>query len=196
MLAAIRLQPVNSVLYDMSGVTSEECCNAFVGSWVKIFGLPGNAISTENGPAFIGQLWKWVPEALGKALFTKPPNHYASLGGLERQHRTLTPGIKVVLRGMGDKFCNREMEALPLVLLARKCRYQPNLGVKPVDLTLGGCVSLPGDLWAMSLQTTRTLASSWRTSGPKLTASQYKLHTTIRSQPPTKQLRFYQNWPA
>ena len=63
-------------------------------------GPPGNAVSTDNGPYFLLQMWKDVHGMLGKlsnTLSTTPPNHDAGLRIVERQYHTLKAGIKARL---------------------------------------------------------------------------------------------------
>ena len=60
----------------------------------------------------------------------------------------------------------------------------------PVELTLGGCINLPGDLVShIDPSKNADLGISWGTSGQKSIGSQYKLHTTVRSQHSCHQLR-------
>ena len=69
-----------------------------------------------------------------------------AIGMLERQHRPLKDSLKAAIEEMGDKYQDRWMEFLPLVLLGRRTAYQPDLGASASELTFGLNLKIPGQL--------------------------------------------------
>ena len=47
-----------------------------------------------------------------------------AIGTLERQHRPLKDSLKAAIEDMGEKYQDRWMEFLPLVLLGRRTAFQ------------------------------------------------------------------------
>ena len=129
----------------MATATADSCCQAFIQQWIPKFGLPTKAWS-DNGASFVANMWTKLHEKLGTLVQYTPPYHSASLGGVERQHRTLKSGLKTALLDMGNKYQNLWYDALPWVLLGQRSTLQPTLGTSPAQLVLGGCPKLPGDL--------------------------------------------------
>ena len=70
----------------MPEATSDNCCKAFLRGWVQHFGLPSRAQS-DNGNAFVSNLWRDLHQTLGIKVDYTPPYHSASLGAIERKQR-------------------------------------------------------------------------------------------------------------
>ena len=129
----------------MSEQTSSAVCNAFLQNWIPRFGIPSE-IQSDNGSSFVARLWQDLNSTLGNIITFTPPNHAASLGGLERLHRDLKIGLKTALYKMADVHGNQWYSALPWTLLGRRTAFQPDLGATPAELVLGQLPKIPGDL--------------------------------------------------
>ena len=77
----------------MTEATADSCSLAFQRGWMQRFGLPTVATS-DNGNAFISNLWADLHKALGVHVAFTPPYHASSLGGVERQHKDLKAGLR------------------------------------------------------------------------------------------------------
>ena len=129
----------------MKESTAQEVCKTFVRGWVPTFGLP-TEITSDNGSCFIARLWKDLNATLGTIVNFTPPNHAASLGGLERLHRDLKVGLRASLHHMADTNGSKWMSCLPWTLLGRRTAYQPDLQTSPAEVVLGQMPKIPGDL--------------------------------------------------
>ena len=69
-----------------------------------------------------------------------------SIGMLERQHRPLKDSLKAAIEDMGQKYQDRWVEYLPLVLLGRRTAYQPDLNASSAELTFAMNLKIPGQL--------------------------------------------------
>ena len=69
-----------------------------------------------------------------------------SVGMLERQHRSIKESLKAAIEDMGEKYQDRWIDYLPLVLLGRRTALQPDVGASPSELALGTNVRIPGQL--------------------------------------------------
>ena len=65
---------------------------------------------------------------------------------LERQHRSIKDSLKAAIEDMGQKYQDRWMDYLPLVLLGRRTSLQPDIGASPSELTFGTNVRIPGQV--------------------------------------------------
>ena len=124
--------------------SAEEVCDAFL-QWTSRFGLCGAAFS-DNGNAFVSNLFKGVLEKLGIEIKFAPAYHAATNGLIERKHQDIKNSLKAALVAMGNTHRDKWMDALPWVMLGRRMSYQPNLDASSAQLVLGMSPRIPGQL--------------------------------------------------
>ena len=147
----------------MAESTSKACTEAFIQGWIPRFGIPCEAVS-DNGPAFVSQIWKGLHEALGTIVTYTPHLHPQSLGSLERQHADIKSGLRCALYQMNDRYGDKWLTALPWTLLARRTAYQPELDTSPAEIVLGQTPRVPGDLVENEGEQLTTLLDRLRTN--------------------------------
>ena len=91
--------------------SSEEVADAFL-QFVSRFGLPGVAVS-DNGNAFVSNLFKDVLKNFGVEVRFTPAYHAATNGAIERKHQDIKNSLKAVLLQMGTDLRDQWYKALP-----------------------------------------------------------------------------------
>ena len=124
--------------------SSEEVADAFL-QFVSRFGLPGVAVS-DNGNAFVSNLFKDVLENFGVEVRFTPAYHAATNGAIERKHQDLKNSLKAVLLQMGTDHRDQWYKSLPWVLLGQRVRFQPNLDASSAQMVLQMSPKIPGQL--------------------------------------------------
>ena len=124
--------------------TAEEVSNAFL-QYISRFGLPSVACS-DNGNAFISNLFQDVLKNFGVEVKFTPAYHAATNGAIERKHQDIKNSLKAVLVQMGNEHRDQWFKALPWVLLGQRVRYQPNLDASSAQMVLQMSPRIPGQL--------------------------------------------------
>ena len=107
--------------------SSSEAASAFLHHWLALFGVP-TQVTSDNGASFVANVWRDMMTKLNIKVSYSALYRPQAIGMLERQHRPLKDSLKAAIEEMGDKYQDRWMEFLPLVLLGRRTAYQPDLG--------------------------------------------------------------------
>ena len=125
--------------------TSEAAAAAFLHHWLALFGVPSR-VTSDNGASFISNLWKDMMAKLNIKVQYSASYRPQAIGMLERQHRSIKDSLKAAIEDMGQKYQDRWMDYLPLVLLGRRTSLQPDVGASPSELTFGTNVRIPGQI--------------------------------------------------
>ena len=128
----------------MASASSSECCRALM-EWVSRFGLCQAAIS-DNGNSFVSNLYKDIMATFNIKVHFTPNYHPASNGAIERRHQTIKNALKASLIDMGNHHGDKWADALPWVLMGKRCAFQPDLGTSASILAFGRSPLLPGQL--------------------------------------------------
>ena len=142
----------------LAEANANTCSDAFLAQWVSRFGLPDTVVS-DNGNTFISQIWTKINENLGNIVSYTPLYHPASLGSLERQHRTLKTSLKAALLQMGDRHGQNWLPMLPWILLGQRTAFQPELGTSAAEMVFGSTPKIPGDLAGADLDLDKDIPS-------------------------------------
>ena len=113
--------------------------------YVSRFGLPLRAFS-DNGNAFVANLFQDVMRTFNIKVNFSPAYHAATNGAIERQHQTIKNSLKACLVDMGNVHKDKWHQALPWVLLGKRCQYQPHLDASAAQLVLGKSPIIPGQI--------------------------------------------------
>ena len=129
----------------MKEASSEAAASAFMHGWLGLFGVPSK-LTSDNGGSFSANLWKDIMAKLNIEVTYSPLYRPQAVGMLERQHRSLKDSLKAAIEDMGQKYQDKWMDFLPLVLLGRSASLQPDIGASPSEMTFGTNVKIPGQL--------------------------------------------------
>ena len=128
----------------MTSPTSAEVCQGFL-QWVSRFGVPKVAIS-DNGNTFVANLYKDLMKQFNIEVKFTPMYHAATNGAIERRHQTIKNSLKAALVDMGNTHGDRWMQALPWVLMGKRCAFQADYDTSASILAFGRSPLLPGQL--------------------------------------------------
>ena len=101
---------------------------------------------SDNGNAFIANLFKDLMENFGITVSFTPAYHPQTNGAVERKHQDIKNALKASLVEMGNVHRDKWMKALPWVLLGLRVKYQPNLDASAAQMVLGMAPRIPGTM--------------------------------------------------
>ena len=130
--------------YPLARDSAEEVCQGFI-QWTSRYGLCQAAFS-DNGNAFVSNLFKGLLESFNVEVKFSPAYHAATNGLIERKHQDLKNSLKAALVDMGNTERDKWMDALPWVMLGRRVAFQPNLCASSAQLVFGMSPRIPGQL--------------------------------------------------
>lgn len=111
--------------------SAQATADAFLHTWVCRFGVPA-VIVTDNGKAFIGEVFERLASALGCRHIRSAVHHPEGNAAVESLHRDLAR----YLRHMTPE-STPFADALPLALMAHRCTVHGTTGESPFYLTFG-----------------------------------------------------------
>ena len=131
----------------LTGITADECINAFIRHWVSLFGCPEH-IYTDRGKQFTSNLWLKMCHHLGSKSHQSTAYHPQAQGIVERLNRTLKTSLKC------QEDASQWYDRLPWVMLALRNMPKQDLSDStPSELVFGQPVRLPGEFFEESSAT-------------------------------------------
>ena len=130
--------PIAIPLVDIS---AQSVCEAFTYGWIAHFGVPAT-ITTDRGSQFSSSTFQQLTKTWGVKVLMTTPYHPEANGLVERLHRRL----KESLIALGSEQPNDWFWKLPMVLLAIRTTFKPDLGASPADLVYGEGLAIPGEI--------------------------------------------------
>ena len=130
--------PIAIPLVDIS---AQSVCEAFTYGWIAHFGVPAT-ITTDRGSQFSSATFQQLTKTWGVKVIMTTPYHPEANGLVERLHRRL----KEALIALGSEQPNDWFWKLPMVLLAIRTTFKPDLGASPADLVYGEGLAVPGEI--------------------------------------------------
>ena len=125
----------------LSGITAEECVDAFIRHWVSWFGCPTD-IYSDRGRQFTSSLWADMCCHLGAKTHQSTAYHPQAQGLVERLNRTLKTSLKC------HENPSEWFDQLPWTVLALRNMPKEDLAnSSPSELTFGEPVRLPGEFF-------------------------------------------------
>ena len=121
-------------------ITAETVAQAFVGSWIALFGIP-STISTDRGRQFDLYLWNELMQLLGSKSILTTAYHPSSNGLVEPLHPQLKAALKAHMTP------SHWSEKLPLVLLGIRSTLKEDLHGTATKLVYGTTLRLPGEFF-------------------------------------------------
>lgn len=122
----------------MESQTADSCANAFGLFWVSRFGAP-TVITSDQGRAFVSDIWSRVAKALGARHAFTSPYHPQANGMVERFHRRLKEAFRARLENRADW-----PDHLPWVLLGLRAAVVADTESSPAEMVYGRALALPG----------------------------------------------------
>lgn len=122
----------------LADIEAKTVAKALLNSWIANFGVP-HEITTDQGRQFESQLFNELAKLCGTKHIRTTAYHPQANGLIERFHRTFKAALKCHDSSWTD--------ALPLVLLGLRSTYKPDLNASPAEMLFGQTVSLPGDFF-------------------------------------------------
>ena len=126
-------------------ISAETVARALVTHWISRYGVP-LSITTDRGAQFTSQLWTQLNQLMGTERRPTTAYHPQSNGLVERFNRDL----KTALTTMDDP--TNWTDHLPLILLALRSQYKPDLKATSAEAVYGCTLRLPHDMVDGSLE--------------------------------------------
>ena len=125
------------VAIPMKGITSKDCCKAFINGWIQYYGTPSVIIS-DRGRQFISCLWEELCNMLGSTHKMTTSYHPQSNGMVERFHRQLKASLMAKLDSN-----EAWVDVLPIIMLGIRNAAKQDLGVSAAQIMYGQPLRLP-----------------------------------------------------
>ena len=130
--------PAAIPIHDMS---AETVVDALAYGWISSFGVP-KAITTDRGSQFTSTIWGQLLQTWGIESHHTTAYHPEANGLVERLHRRMKEALVALCEDARDQWYWR----LPMVLLAIRTTFKPDVGASPADLVYGEGLAVPGDI--------------------------------------------------
>ena len=122
-------------------MTTESVVDAIAHGWIASFGVP-KTITTDRGSQFTSAIWRQLLDTWGIENRQTTAYHPEANGLVERLHRRM----KEALKAMCEDARNQWYWRLPMVLLAIRTTFKPDVGASPADLVYGEGLAVPGEI--------------------------------------------------
>jgi transposase InsO family protein len=121
----------------LTGITAEECADAFVAGWVARFGVPAT-VTTDRGTQFTSATWACLASKLGFQHVLTSAYHPQANGMVERLHRQMKDDLQA--RNCGAAWA----DPLPWVMLGLRAAPKDESAISLAKMVYGEEVVLPG----------------------------------------------------
>ena len=122
-------------------ISAESVVDALAHGWIAAYGVP-KAITTDRGSQFSSAIWRQLLQVWGIENHQTAAYHPEANGLVERLHRRMKEALVALCEDARDKWYWR----LPMVLLAIRTTFKPDVGASPADLVYGEGLAIPGEI--------------------------------------------------
>jgi Integrase core domain len=121
----------------LTGISAEQCADAFVESWITRLGVP-DIVTTDRGTQFSSSTWACLARTLGFKHQMTTAYHPQANGMVERLHRQIKEALPA--RACGTAWADH----LPCVMLGIRATPKEDSGVTAARMVYGAELVLPG----------------------------------------------------
>ena len=122
-------------------ISAESVVDALAHGWIASYGVP-KAITTDRGSQFSSAIWRQLLQVWGIENHQTSAYHPEANGLVERLHRRMKEALIALCEDARDQWYWR----LPMVLLALRTTFKPDVGASPADLVYGEGLAVPGEI--------------------------------------------------
>ena len=122
-------------------ISAESVVDALAHGWIASYGVP-KAITTDRGSQFSSAIWRQLLQVWGIENHQTAAYHPEANGLVERLHRRMKESLIALCEDARDQWYWR----LPMVLLAIRTTFKPDVGASPADLVYGEGLAIPGEI--------------------------------------------------
>ena len=122
-------------------ISAESVVDALAHGWIASYGVP-KAITTDRGSQFSSTIWRQLLQVWGIENHQTTAYHPEANGLVERLHRRMKESLVALCEDARDQWYWR----LPMVLLAIRTTFKPDVGASPADLVYGEGLAVPGEI--------------------------------------------------
>ena len=122
-------------------ISAESVVDALAHGWIASYGVP-KAITTDRGSQFSSAIWRQLLQVWGIENHQTAAYHPEANGLVERLHRRMKESLIALCEDARDQWYWR----LPMVLLAIRTTFKPDVGASPADLVYGEGLAVPGEI--------------------------------------------------